>query len=450
MFNYITVNFPQTTIQPKVIYSANIFQKRYAHELASLYFKDWGVQYDVVKAGSPVHLTIHGSNELRDFYGYVHHINLDRTPGKNFTELVVIGASFSMKQQAQKVYKNTTADQVVKEIAAKHNFVCYAVPHPRVHPQLAQAGQSDWELMVRLAQQSGYTLRVKNTELYFQPIMEDYTNYRAEAPKFIMRPASDPNGSTIYSFKPMIGESIPYEDAINGASAVTGVDTTNSEPISVTHQLQVNKTRAKQQPDFFDRFDTHIVITDNLTAGYEAEASENRNYFPYRAKVEVLGHPNLRPDMPIYLDGVGEPYSGYWVILEATHHIIEEELNRQRYTTVLTVGANSLGKAVQWTDSKTILSPEYTPKRTIVPNLLQTKVRPVTILNKKVAADTPSNTPSFGDPQNRAKPNVNGRSNSAAMWQTGTTTLDPVIYENNNPQFITERLARKAGLLNGV
>jgi phage protein D len=450
MFNYITINFPQTTIQPQVIYSASIYQKRYAHELACLYFKDWGVQYDVVKPGSPVHLVIHGLNEQRDLYGYVHHITLDRTPGKNFTELVIIGASFAMKAQAQTIYKNVTADQVIKEIASKYNFVCYSVTHPRVHPQLAQAGQSDWELMVRLAKQAGYTLRAKNTELYFQPIMEDYTNFRTEAPKFIMRPASDPNGSTIYSFKPMIGESIPYEDATKGAVAVNGVDTVNSEPISATQQVRSNKTRVKQQTEFFDRFDTSTVITDNLTANYEAEAAENRNYFPYRAKVEVLGNPNLRPDMPIYLDGVGEPYAGYWVILEATHNVVEEELNRQRYTTTLTVGTDSLGKAVQWTDSKTVLSPDYTPKRTIVPNVLQTKIRPVTVLNKKVTYDSPANTPSFGDPQNRAKPNVNGRSNSPAVWQTDTTTLDPIIYENNNPQFITERLARKAGLLNGI
>ena len=447
MFNYISVDFPETTIQPTVVYRADVFQKVYAHELVSLYFKDWGVQYDVVKPGSPVHLVINGLNQQRELYGYVHHVNIDRAPGKYFTEVVVIGASFPMKQQNQNIYKNMTADQIVKAIAADYNFVCYAVPHPRVYPQVAQAGHSDWELLVRLAKQCGYTLRSINTELYFQPIMEDYTRYREEAPHFIMREASNPQGSTLYSFRPMIGESVPYADATKGAIAVSGVDIVNSTPISITQQIRAAKTRTKQQVEFFDRFDTATVATTPLVAQYEAEAAENRNYFPYRATVEVLGNPNLRPDMPVYLDGIGEPYAGYWVVLEATHHIVEEELNRQKYTTSLIVGTDSLGSAARWIDSKTVNSPDYTPKRTIIPNVLQTKIKPITVLNKKIIYKNPSNTGSFGDPQNRAKPSVNGRANTPSMWQTETTTLDPVIYETNKPQFITERLAMKLGVL---
>jgi hypothetical protein len=193
-----------------------------------------------------------------------------------------------MKQTAQAVYTNTTADQVVKDIAAKYNFVCYAVPHPRVYPQIAQAGHSDWELMVRLAKQCGYTLRATNTELYFQPVMDDYSKYRAEAPKFVLRQANNPQGSTIYSFKPMVGESIPYEDATKGAVAVGGVDITNQAPISITQQIRNAKTKTKQQNEFFDIFDTSVVAPDVSVAGFEAQAAESRNYFPYRAKVEVL------------------------------------------------------------------------------------------------------------------------------------------------------------------
>jgi phage protein D len=447
MFNYITVDFPQTTLQPQVVYSAELMQKRYAHEMVTLQFKDWGVQYDVVKAGSPIHLTIKGLHEQRELYGYVHHIKLNRTPGKFFTEVTLIGASFPMKQQSQTVYKDITADQLVKQIADKYNFVCYAVPHGRLYPQVGQAGHSDWELMVRLAKQCGYTLRANNTELYFQPIMEDYTNRREEAPKFILRPAGNPEGSTIYSFKPILSESMPYEDATKGAIAVGGVDIDNAAPISITQQIRSAKTKIKQQNEFFDIFDTTTVAPNMSVASFESEAAENRNYFPYRGTVEVLGNPTLRPDMPVYLDGIGEPYTGYWVVLEAHHHIVEEEINRQRYTTTLVVGTDSLGQAVTWTDSRTVESPEFRARRTIIPNVLQTKVQPVTILNKKVAYETLSNNGSFGNPQNRAKPNINGRANDVAMWQTDTTSLDPIIYEQNNPVFITNRFAKKLGIL---
>lgn len=411
-----------------------------------LYFKDWGVQYDVVKPGSPIHLVITGFHDKRDFYGYVHHIKLNRTPGKYFTEVTVIGASFPMKQQSQSVYTNVTADQVAKQIATKHNFVCFSVPHPRVYPQVAQAGHTDWELLVRLAKQCGYTLRTINTELYFEPVMYDYTYHRSEAPRFILRQAGDPQGSTIYSFTPTLSESMPYEDATKGAVAVAGVDVPNALPVSITQQIRSTKTKTKQQIEFFDIFDTSVVAPDVLVASYEAEAAENRNYFPYRGEVEVLGNPNLRPDMPVYLDGIGEPYTGYWIILEAHHNIVEEELNRQRYTTTLVVGTDSLGSADRWVDSKVVLAPEYTPSRTVVPNVLQTKIKPTTVLNKKIQYESIANNGSFGDLKNRAKPNVNGRSNEPAMWQTDTSTLDQVIYEEIKPPFILERLYRKIGL----
>ena len=447
MFNYISINFPKTTVQPQIVYKANLSQNQYSHELISLYFKDWGVQYDVVKAGSPVELTINGFNEKRNFYGYVHHLNLDRSPGKNFTEITVIGASFPMKQTAQTVYLNTTADQVVKTIATKYNFVCYAVPHSRVYPQISQAGQSDWQLMVRLAKQCGYTLRANNTELYFQPIMEDYTRYRAEAPRFVLRPATHPQGSTIYSFKPMIGESIPYEDAMKGAVAVGGVDIVNQVPISITQQIRNAKTKIKKQNEFFDIFDTSVVVPDLSVATFESKAAENRNYFPYRGTVEVLGNPNLRPDMPVYLEGIGEPYSGYWVILQADHHIVEEERNRQKYTTTLVVGTDSLGQSVQWTDSELISNPNYKGSRTIIPNVLQTNIVPQTDLKQKVLYSTLSNDGSFGDPTNRAKPSVNGLNNDVDMWQTKTSSLDPIIYETRPPYFVTDRAFAKMGIL---
>jgi len=445
MFNYVTVDFPETTIQPTVIYSAEVYQNMYAHEVASLKFKDWGVQYDVVRTGSPVHLKITGTLESRDFYGYVHHVNIKKTPGTNFTEVVVIGASYPMKQQRQKVYSNTTADQVVKAIADTHNFVAFTVPHPRVYPQVSQAGHSDWEIMVRLAKQSGYLLRANNTEIYFQPLMYDYTNLRESAPKFVMRQANDPLGSTLYSFTPTIGDSIQYDDSAKGAVAISGVDITNAAPISITQQIRNTKTRIKQQAEFFDKFDTGVVAPDVQTASYEAQAAESKNYFPYRGRAEVLGRPDLKPGMPVYLDGLGDTYSGYWVILEAHHHIAEEELNRQKYTTSLVLGTDSLGTAVTWTDSKIVTSPNYTPKRTVIPNVRQTNVKPVTNLNKKVVYPSATSYSSFGTLENRAKPSVNGRTNAPAIWQTGTSSLDPVTLEAVKPDFIIDRLSKKLG-----
>ncbi len=446
MFNYIKVQFPDMTVAPKYVYYANIFQNRYSHEMATIKFRDWGLEYDAVTPGTPVVLTIYGYKNRHEMYGYVHHINTEKTPGKDFAEVVIIGASYVMRQPSQTIYKNLTADQVIKKIAAKHKFVAYAVPHPRVYPQISQAGHTDWEFMVRLAKQSGYTLRAQNTELYFQPILEDFSNYRDSAPKFIMRSMSSPDGSTIYSFRPIIGESLEFEDATKAAVAISGVDRFSNTNLSVTKQKRNKKTRKKQVIEFFDDFDSKVVANDVETANHEANAAEDRNVFPYRAVVEVLGDPRLRPDMPVFLEGIGQTYSGYWTILQTEHRIIEEKLNVQRYTTVLTVGVDSLGTADTWSDNKTVVAPDYIPKRTIIPNKKQTVVIPKTGLNTASKAVTPQAKGNFGDTQNRAQPSINNRTQETAKWKSQTASLNTIIEEPKKSPIILDRVLKRAGI----
>jgi len=442
MFNYIKIEFPESpNIQPAFVYSATLHQNRYEHEIATVEFKDWGVSYEAILPNSPVSMTIYGPNRKREFHGYVHHIKPERTPGKDFVEAVLIGASFPLKATSQKVYKNVTADQVVREIAKKHGFACYAVPHPRVYPQLAQAGLTDWQLMVKLAKQSGYTLRTQNTEIYFQPVLDDYTRYRSEAPRFKMGVTSSIDGTSIYSFNPSIGETIEYDDAKKAAIAVSGLDPLSSEMVSYTTQKPNKKTRSKQRKEIFDNYSTSVVAPDIKIAKFEADAAESLNAFPYRAKLEVIGDPSLRPDMPIYLEGLGETYSGYWTILSTEHTIVEEELNRHRYTTVLEVGTDSLGQAVDWTDNKRILSPDYMPTRTIVPSVKQTKVVPKSQLVNTTIKVTPQTESLFGTVKNRNRVNTS-RVVEAPIWKSTTPNLNPIIAESRRSAVVTERVAK--------
>ena len=439
MFNYVKVKFPESpSVQPSFVYSATLKQNRYSHEIMTITFRDWDLPYEVVEPNSPVNVTMYGPGKRREFYGYVHHIAPEQTPGKNFVTVVLIGASFLMKRQSQKIYKNATADRVVREIAKKHNFVCYSVPHPRVFPQISQTGHSDWELMVRLAKQCGYTLRATNTELYFQPILEDYTKYRAEAPRFVKKPTSSLDGTTIYSFNPVIGETIEFDDARKAAVAVSGVDVLTASQVSYTKQKANKKTRKKKKSEILDQFDTVSVAPSLDVAKYEAEAAEARNAFPYRAKVEVIGDPTLRPDFPVYLDGLGQTYSGFWTVLSTEHVIVEEELNRHRYTTILEVGTDSLGKADRWTDSKEILSPDYLPQRTLIPNVKQTKVAPKTQLKKTGRRPTPQTETSFGSVKNRSRT----ASVSAPTWKSATPTLSAVIPQATKSSAVINRLSR--------
>ena len=82
MFNYITVGFPNSMLAaPTMVYEASFYQNLYQHEVLSVKFRDWNIRYDAVKTGSPVTATLKSLNKSRDFYGYVHSINVERKTG---------------------------------------------------------------------------------------------------------------------------------------------------------------------------------------------------------------------------------------------------------------------------------------------------------------------------------------------------------------------------------
>lgn len=439
MFNYVQVKFPNTTIAPVLrVYSMSFHQNRYQHEVATIKFRDWDINYDVVSSGSPITFVLSNGRKSRKFYGYVHHVNIERTPDTFLTEVVAVGASMVMKNESQQIYKGLSADAIIKKIAKRNNFVCFAVPHPRIYPQVSQAGHTDWELMVRLAKQSGYSLRAENTELYFQPMMYEFTNKRQEANLFTMREANNPSGSTIYSFDSVIGESLPQDEETKAAVAVSGLDALSVSPVTVTQQKRSPKTKFKSSPEFFDKYATDVVSPDPTVAKYEAEAAESRTIFPYRARVEVIGTPDLRPDAPVYLDGLGNYYSGYWTVLGTEHRINETERNVQTYTTILYLGTDSLGNTISWTDGKNITQPNSKASRTIISGVAQTTVVPVTTLRQTSPALSPQSVGAFGILTNRPKGFTNG-----PVWVTGTTTLDPVTQTSPSTITLTNPLLQK-------
>ena len=438
MFNNVTVSFPNTTVPPLYVYSMSFYQNKYEHEIASITFRDWNVQYDVIEAGSPITFTLTEGGKSRVFYGYVHSVVIDRTPGSFLTEVIAVSASMVMKNESQTVYAGLSADAVIQKIAKKHNFVAFTVPHPRIYPQIAQAGHTDWELCVRLAKQSGYSLRTENTEIYFQPMLYEYESKRAEASRFVMRDPNDPSGSTIYSFNPAISEGFSYDGDMKAAVAISGLDASSISPISLTKQLRAPKTKQKYSNEFFDKFHTHVVATDPTVAAYEAEAADNRNIFPYRASAEVKGDPTLRPDLPVYLDGIGGYYSGYWIILGVEHRVVEQERNNHLYTSILYLGTDSLGVANRWTDGRNIVAPEAKPTRVVIPGVRQTSIVPKTTLKKVAPHVSPSTKGAFGATSNRPVTTL-----SSPLWKTGTATLNPIQQPVTSQQSNIKRLLTK-------
>jgi phage protein D len=376
VFSYLDVAFPTLDAPLFRAYEFTHSHARYEHELAKIYFLDWGAQYDSIAAGTPVTVTLTGNTSARTINGYVHHITPDLAQNKSYVEITVIGASYMLKQQSQKIWVDTTAEAVVADIANKNGMSYIAPPYPRIFDQISQAGMSDWELLVKLAKQCGYSFKADNTTLIFQPLTQDFTDLREQAQYFALT-GLESAATDIFSFNPLIGEAIPYTDAQKATTAVSGVDRSSGVDHVNTNQSQIKTTRAKGNAPVFDSYNTSVVAPSFQVAKYESDAADERNRYAYRGEVVVQGNPGVIPDSPVFLDGIGKAYSGFWTVLSVEHSISEHS-----YTTTLNVGTDSLGLSAQWTDNKTISAPDEKIKRVIKPGVRQINIAPKTSLVK--------------------------------------------------------------------
>jgi hypothetical protein len=417
MSNYIKVSFPNSTKQLKRVYEFTYHQHNYHHDYATIQFRDWGVDPTLTRPGTLIQLNLSG----KEFSGYVHDVKNFQDNSTHITEIGFIGASYVMRQASQATYHNVTADQVVAQIAKKYNFAYKTTPHPRVYTQLSQAGMTDWEFMVKLAKQSGYFLRAENTALYFQPLLNDFKELIYEAEHYTKVDAGFKPVKPLYSFRPIVGETLSTQGADKAAISIAGINPRTGQYFKYTKQNRSETTRQISHPELFDKHATHVVANDYNTAVSEAYSADEKSVFPYSAEVEVLGSVNLRPGMPVYLDGVGTEYSGYWTILSIQHHVAEESLNIQRYTSIMTVGSDSLG-VVNSLDYPN--KPSIRPMRHIKPNVRNTRVKPKTVLKNPVISIKPVKKTQLVNRTNRPMPA--DKTLSTAGWSSTSGNLNAI------------------------
>lgn len=435
MSSYITVELPNSQYQPQRVYSFKLHQDNFMHDYGEIYFRDWAIKPTLVKPGTLIKINVRG----KDFYGYINDIKNTQENGKNFTKIGFIGASYVMKQSSQQVYTNMTADQVVSIIAKKYNFAYKVTPHPRVYPQIAQAGLTDWELMVNLAKQSGYFLRAENTEIYFQPFNQDFDELHSEALSFQKADGGFKPVNPIYSFKPVVSETMNNMGFQKASVSIAGIDPVSGKKFKYTQQNSFNPSRQFSNPALFDKHDTATVANSYTTATQEAKSADEHSRFPYTADVEVIGVPRLRPGMPVYLGGVGDEYSGYWTILSVVHDVVEKQLNQQMHTTKLVVATDSLGQILDPTKNVT---PPVSQIRKIIPNVRNTKVNPSTVVKRPGLTIKPSQTITLVNKVNQASPS--GQLVTPTTWASTHGSLNNPAPETRMPPEVMEKVRSNA------
>lgn len=425
-FSYIDVQFPTLSSPLTRAAELTLSHARYEHETATIYFTNWDPTYETLSPGTPVIVTLTGGKSSETYNMYVNYIKPDLSPSKKYLEVNLIGASFPLKQQSQRVWSDVTADRVAADIAKSHNFSYVAVPHPRVYEQVTQAGKTDWELLVSLAKQSGYSVSAVNTSLYFQPLTKSFTENRAVAHYFTMTNLSS-KATEIYSFVPLIGESIPFQDAQKATVSISGINPRNKTLHSHKGAKASRYTRARGTEPVFNSYNTSVVAPSFEISKHETDAAVARNRYPYRGKVVVVGTPGIRPDDAVFLANIGQSYSGYWTVLKVEHEI---ENNRQ-FVTTLHVGTDSLGLAGSWDGEAPVTAPNEKVSRVLSPSKRKNNKIPATKLAKTGRGNKQSLTNHFSLSSKAKSAKTAGAS---YKWEGTPVNLEkPAVIEKSMP-----------------
>jgi hypothetical protein len=245
-----TVTFPLSPTFNLVFLTATLEQQFDSHD--TLVIKYAGKIEDSVNfvgSGDPVKFEYSGAGSTKTWVGYVHKI-IPSTVTENVTTIVCISPTYLLKTTKQKIYKKVTADQIVQKVCKQYGLKAVTQRHPRVFASIGQAGQSDWQLLRRLAKQTGFGLKVNGTTVYFMS-KDKLSSASADRAPYFFKEDAAPTVRTIASmgtlieFTPHISDEAPDMVGSTVDRVVSGLHSTNNKTIATKHKIQPAKKKTK-------------------------------------------------------------------------------------------------------------------------------------------------------------------------------------------------------------
>lgn len=329
-----SVEFPLSGDVPALLPEVEVRQSQMSHDVAvvSLANRLDNLQRGF-RTGAPVR--IRWGNRWGDsqFVGYVHNVQPHFGSDRFSTKVVCVGASFPMVTVRQRTFSNTTADLVVRQVAAEHGLLAVAEPHPRVYETVPQPTISDWALLMRLAHETGYVLRAEQTRVMFMSRrrVEQETRPMAQTMAMTTSPSNTmSSASSVFSFDPILADYLPERGVSDTRKQVRALDPSTGDYLVLDAGLD-------RQGGLFTK-PVDVVANSVSAALARLDSAVEASRFVHRARVRSVGSPPTAPERMVYLAGVPEPYDGYWTVLSVTHRI----RSLTDYTMEMEVGSDAL------------------------------------------------------------------------------------------------------------
>lgn len=326
-FKVLYPDFPSITTLPR---SITLHQEMGKHDIVEIRYRSVTPSlYKSLQTGAPVEITWKNDKVSGIFRGYT---NIVSFPSKQqqYRELKIIcvGASYSLKEQSEKVWINKTASEITLDIARKFKLKPVVTSHQTRFTQQSLAGQSYWEKLNELATLIGYGVQVSGTELHFHPIDKMINQFMTVIPTMSFKdlltsPSNYYNAPTLDVFESRIGDYIESGEYKRTTNLVSGVDPiTGKVYSSKTSPNKVGKSiRTNTKDPLFFQKKTSIVVSSNAMARSLSEAASNLGRFTIPATGIGQGDPRIAPWRTIEVRGTGENSDGFWIVKKVQHYM---------------------------------------------------------------------------------------------------------------------------------
>lgn len=379
--------FPLSGSAPPKVQHVQVVQREFRHDMARVRVNRERPAFPDYRSNTPVELTYGREGQVETFYGYVHHVEPYVERNAEHLTIVCIGTGYPLKQRRQQMYRDKTITDVVREVAGRHKLDADIEPHTLRHSVIVQAGESDWEFLIRLAKEIGYVVYINGTQLRFHTRTRDLKGARNEAPRFKYSPPEETDQGEVRRFLSRIGETLPTAGRRADRRAY-GVDPRTAKVIEVRNNGELADVLGVETADpFFDYYEQELVVhsRDDGEAALDGITEDNR--FHITATAEVKGDVRVRQAMPVYFDQLPEDYGGYWFVHGVTHTITNNE-----YMLDLELGRDSLQQASDLPAgrAKRDLSSLPTRGRSRPPRRPGTVLRAIGTTGKRAGGKTPT------------------------------------------------------------
>lgn len=335
----LTAAFPQSGISERIVpTNVRLVMRPGAHDVAVLTLNTPLSLLSSVNSGMPVTIDWNNPKGKGSFRGYVYRADPVISQGKSTNTLVCVGASFPLMGGGQHIWTGVNASDVVREVAALHGLDYDVEEHPRVYAQVVQAGESYWKLLNRLADETGYILRMDGATIRFRSRGSFNGHFRPLAIPMDFYMSQNPNlkyAAEIQEFRAKVGSANPEFGVMAASRAGSGINPVTGEVIS--NSADLNPLRASSSP-VFNSFSTDRVVNSAQELDLALQAEQEKNRFTRFAEMDTLGDPTLTPERVVYLRGLDRPYNGFWTVRSVVH-----DIRPRKYLCQVSVATDGLG-----------------------------------------------------------------------------------------------------------